>query len=619
LLATEKTNIKLPLVVLAVLLWGNSTIVAEDVPQSVTATWATFDPRVEPLDVHVIRTWFEEEIELQHVRYVVGTFRGKKTRVTAFFARPKDGNQLPGIVQVHGGGQRALTETVKFWASHGYAAIAVNWGEHPIGETGALNTDWAGIAAGFYDPKHHNDVSPGKTTLYDHPYPWNSSWLLYSAAARRAITFLENRPDINRHRIGVTGHSMGGRITVLTAIDPRVKAASPSVGGSGYLYEDIRGIPRSARRMMADVDLYNRTIDCKSYWPSIRCPLLFLGATNDFNSPIEKVIDGFRTLPEANGALAFAPHKNHRFTTDTYAARVRWFQTHLKDAFQFPKLASSQLVLKTSDGIPRFRVQPDVSIPYKIKAVAIYYGFARDPRTRFWRAADVTKVDASYEALCPVMELDEPLFAFANITYDTGETLQMPRGYEPTALLTVASECRRAFPQQLQQAGVKANGQRQRLIDDFSAGWRDWSQVGVRHREHWNYTTHKINDPAFFGPRGAELVFDIETTVAGNTLAVVMETDKWRGYTRRKTEHYTALVTLPKVGKQNVRLATSSFVSPDGKPLVNYDRVSGLILTPGDKERPEAVKTHWQGKVPTFDNLRWEGGTFASRPKPYLP
>jgi len=115
------------------------------------------------------------------------------------------------------------------------------------------------------------------------------------------------------------------------------------------------------------------------------------------------------------------------------------------------------------------------------------------------------------------------------------------------------------------------------------------------------------------------LVFDIETTVAGNTLAVVMETDKWRGYTRRKTEHYTALVTLPKVGKQNVRLATSSFVSPDGKPLVNYDRVSGLILTPGDKERPEAVKTHWQGKVPTFDNLRWEGGTFASRPKPYLP
>ena len=606
------------LLFLTILFLGN-TVVAQDVPQNVTATWAAFDPRAEPLEVEVLRTWSEDDIKLQHVRYVVGTFRGKKTRVAAFFARPKDGKQLPGIVQVHGGGQRALTETVKFWASHGYAAIAVNWGEHPIGETGALNTDWMGIAAGFHDPKHHNDVSSGKGTLYDTPHPWNSSWLLYAAAARRAITFLERRPNVDGDRIGITGHSMGGRITVLTAIDPRVKAASPSVGGSGSLYEDIRGVPRSARRMMADVHLYKRTIDCKSYWPLIRCPLLFLGATNDFNSPMEKVIDGFQSLPQPGGALAFAPHKNHRFTADTYAARVRWFQSHLKHDFQFPELATSQLVLKTSDGIPRFRVQPDVSVPYKLKSVAIYYGFARDPRTRFWRAADVAKVDGSYEALCPVMELDEPLFAFANITYDTGKTLQMPRGFEPTSLLTVASEVRQAFPQQMQQSGVKANGQRQRLIDDFSAGWRDWSQVGVRHREHWNYTTHKINDPAFFGPRGADLVFDIETTAAGDTLAVVMETDKWRGYTRRKTEHYTALVTLPKVGKQTVRLATTSFVSPDGKPLANYDRVSGLILTPGDKEKPETVKSHWQGTVPTFANLRWERGTFDPRPKPYLP
>ena len=42
---------------------------------------------------------------------------------------------------------------------------------------------------------------------------------------------------------------MGGRSTVLTAIDPRVKAAAPSVGGSGFLYQDMWGLPGSARRM----------------------------------------------------------------------------------------------------------------------------------------------------------------------------------------------------------------------------------------------------------------------------------------------------------------------------------------------------------------------------------
>lgn len=588
------------------------------VPQTVEETWADFDPKAEPMQVEVIRESTDGGIILRHLRYLVGTFGEKQTRVAAFYAFPSGGANLPGIIQVHGGGQRASADAVEYWASQGYAAISVNWGELPIGEAGSPNTDWAGIPAGFLDPKHHNEVAPAEGTLHDVPHPWNSSWSLYSAAVRRAITFLQEQPEVDGEKIGLTGHSMGGRLTVLSAIDPRIKAATPSVGGSGYLYSDIAGIPGSARRMEADLELYNSTLDGRNYWPLIRCPVLFLGATNDFNSPMELVVRAISTLPHSDKALSFTPHMNHRFTSDNYAARVRWFDTHLKGNFEFPKMATSQLLLQTPDGIPRFKVQPDLTTSHPLHSVSIYYGYARDPRNRFWRSAEVVQEGNHYIASCPVMDLGEPLFVFANLTYDTGSALSLPRGYRETALLTVTSLCRRAFPHQLAESGVKAKGERQRLIDDFSSGWRDWSRTGGDHRAHWSFETHKLNDPAWVGPRNASLSFGVETTQPGETLAVILETDKWRIYSGRKTRQYIALVKLDEPERHEVELSVDQFVTPEGEKLEHYDWVTSLILTPGQKILPEVVPTEWKSKVPTFSNLRWIGGEFAERPKPYL-
>ncbi|MCP4849187.1 MAG: hypothetical protein GY899_14695 [Verrucomicrobiaceae bacterium] len=590
-----------------------------DAPKTVEETWALFDPRADPLETELIREWSEGEIVLRYLRYVVGTFGGKKMKVAAFHAFPEGGRNLPGIVQLHGGGQRARSEVARYWASQGYAAVAVNWGEYPVTDAqDDPGTDWAGIAAGFELPKHHNGVTPGEATLHGNVHPWNSSWILYSAAARRAITLLERQEQVDGERIGLSGHSMGGRLTVLTAIDPRVRAACPSVGGSGYLYEDIRGIPASGRHMAEDIEYYKATLGSARYWPLIKCPLLFLGATNDFNSPMEKVLRAFRTLPQPNGALSFTPHMNHRFTADCYAARVRWFQSQLKGNFRFPKTPESRLILKTADGIPLFSVIADPDSGHGLKKVAVYYGFERDPRVRFWRSAGVVRDGNNYLAQCPVMDPNEPLFVFANLTYDTGEQLDLPRGYRDTSLLTVSSEQSQATPQELSASGVRPTGERQRIIDDFSRGWGDWSLVSPDNAHHFSFKTHKLNDPAFFGPRGAELVFEIETTEPGNTLAVVMETDQWRGYTGRKTNHYVALIKLAKSGSQTVRIAPGSFTSSDGLALANYNYVTGLIVTPGNKERPGMVKGQWQGKVPILDNLRWEGGRFSPRPRPYL-
>ena len=216
------------------------------------------------------------------------------------------------------------------------------------------------------------------------------------------------------------------------------------------------------------------------------------------------------------------------------------------------------------------------------------------------------------------MDLGEPLFAFANVTYDTGEKIDMPPGYLDNSLLTLTSDCRIVYPEHLVAANVKPTGQRKRLIEDFANGWQDWSLVGVNHGAHWNYETHKVNDPAFVGPRGASLAFEIETTGPNETLAVIMDVDRWRGYTGRKPRRFTALIELETAGAHSITIPCNNFITEDGEALENYDFVTSLILTPAQKERPKEFKAEWKSDVPVFKNIRWEGGEFADRPRPYL-
>ena len=94
--------------------------------------------------------------------------------------------------------------------------------------------------------------------------PRNGNWYLLAYAGRRAITFLERQPEVDPAKIGFTGYSMGGNITSMAAIDPRLKAVIPMVGGTGFINEDFPGLPDTSRaRSFKNVDLYDRTIDAQ--------------------------------------------------------------------------------------------------------------------------------------------------------------------------------------------------------------------------------------------------------------------------------------------------------------------------------------------------------------------
>ena len=96
-------------------------------PQSREELWAGIDMRAEPLDVEVLKEWEEDGVVLKVLRYRVGVFKGQKAMMAAVYGYPKGGSKLPGLVQIHGGGQFAQYEQVVANAKRGYATISIAW------------------------------------------------------------------------------------------------------------------------------------------------------------------------------------------------------------------------------------------------------------------------------------------------------------------------------------------------------------------------------------------------------------------------------------------------------------------------------------------------------------
>ena len=586
-------------------------------PQNVEQLWAGYDPRSEPLEVQVVREWQEDGLTLRYVLYSIGTFKGQPAKMAAFYGFPTDAKQLPAVMHMHGGGQRAFLRQVKRSAKRGYAALSVNWGGRPMedAQPDDPNTDWGAVDPTQNNVGGYSNLLPQDNTLDPFPSARNNNWFLLTVGCRRGLTFLEQQPEVDADRIGVFGHSMGGRLTGLVAgSDERVKAASPSVGGSGFLQTDLWGLPGSARRVKGDINLFQRTIAGQAYLKRVRCPILYLSATNDFNAPMDFVEKGMALVPHANKRTTYAPHLNHRFTRETEVARPLWFDSQLQDRFEFPQSPAADLILDSQTGTPVFRVTPDASLP--IERVDVYYGYERDPRNRFWADGRATERDGVWQAECPVFDLNEPLFAFANVYYRLSDGKRREGDPETFAL----SVGRAAYPKLLRDAGVTASEKPRRLIDDFSRGFHDWYTLNINNRHHWLISTRKLADPRWEAPRDAKLSMEIESTEPGNTLAVQLKTDSWRSYSGRKAETWTALVQLSKKGRHRIELSASSFKNPSGKTLEDWYGITELIFQAGQKSEHASSKDigPWSGDVPTFVELRWTGGEPVRRRKPFL-
>ena len=604
---------------------------AADVPQTLAELWAGFEPRKDPLEIEVLKEWEQGSVVCRLIRYQVGIFKGAPAKVAAFYAFPKGGTKLPALVELHGGGQSASLNSVVTYAQRGYAGISLNWGGNKLNFGGSQmsydgpQTDWGKLDA-THPPQRNKAnhfagaLTPDEFTLDPVESPRNSNWFLVLMAARRAITFLEQQPEVDATRIGAHGHSMGGKLTTnLAGIDKRIKAAVPSCGGSGDLLENETVVPGGSRTKRTALEL--ACISDNAYLPLITCPILWLSPTNDFHGHLDNMAWNWRNLPDARTRFSIAPHLNHRHTGEHALTEYLWFEEHLKGAaFRMPRTPAAVLELKTGDGVPQFTVTPDDSQP--VLRVDIYYSLDPHALTRFWRDAKAVKAGRQWKAQCPVMNLDLPIFAYANVVYETPaqyRTGPQQAGQENSDTFAISSRVLSAGPAQLQAAKVKATDKPDRLIDDGTRGWHDWYRLNWGHPPLWTATTRKLKDAKWRGPDGATLHFEIKCQT-DNQLVLTFNCNAWGAMIPGKPAvDYTAVKALKgSPDWQTVSVGLNELVATDPKvtaPLANWQSVTEFSLSPSGTtvragQKVKADGPPWRGPR-EIRNLHWEGGAYS--------
>jgi len=578
------------------------------VPTTVRELVADFDPRVEPLRATIVREWEKDGIVFRYVTFDIGTFKSVNARMAAFYAFPKGAKNAAALLHLHGGGQRAFLHEVEFFARRGYPCLSINWGGREMegARPGDPNTDWGAV-----DPTQNNvpgyfNMKPGDKYLDPVDSPRNNNWYLLTLGARRGLTFLEQQPEVDPEKLGVYGHSMGGNLTVYVAgTDNRVKAAVPSVGGSGFRTRPWPLLPQYRPQIPnGDVTLFEATLAFESYAPRITAPLLWLGATNDFHGIMD---DTYRTgalIPHDNVRYAFTPHMNHRFTPEFAVTRPLWFDQSLKGTFSFPKTPETRLTLKTADHVPELEVKPDTSL--EVAEVHIYYSVDPDPRARFWRSAETKpSADSTWTATLPVMRLDQPLFAFANVVYN-----MQPSDSEPHARRTerfaLSSLLHTAASHELVASGVSATDSADPVIEDFTHGWRDWYTLSIDNPHHWEFSTRKLTDPKWRGRDGLQLNVTIETEQP-NELVIVLTENFFRQYRGKQQEFATLIKLNGGPAPQSISLEPEDFRTLDGEVLSSWQNIDLLsIRAYYEKSAKQVGSRTWAGPQPVFRKLSWQ-------------
>ena len=213
-------------------------------------------------------------------------------RIAGWYAVPKERDGLlPGLLQVPG--YNMEPPIPKNWAKNGYATFSV-------APRGKLRSN-----------RQFNPGYPGLLT-YGMVDRNTYSYRGFYMDACRGVEFLLGRDEVNSNRIGVTGHSQGGGLTVSTAaLRPEIKAAAagaPYLCGymdaieltDAYPYQEITDYLRAYPGSRDQVEETLAYFDGINLAHRINCPMIVSVGLQDSTCPPETGFAMFNAIASAD-------------------------------------------------------------------------------------------------------------------------------------------------------------------------------------------------------------------------------------------------------------------------------------------------------------------------------
>lgn len=572
---------------------------ADNVPQNVVDLWKDVDARKDALETKVVKEWRENGMVCRYVIFKVGTFKGADSRIAAFYTFPEGAKKAPAFVWAHGGGQRADRERGRYFAKQGYATVDINWGGREMVEGIKENTDWGNVDPSqgpqFYPKAFRagkSNLLPDEHTIDSVVSPRNGNWFLLTYAGRRAITFLEQQTEVDPEKIGFTGYSMGGNITSYVAIDSRLKAVVPMVGGTGFISSEFPGITHnrpSAAPYSGHAELFANTMESQSYYPLVKVPVLVLTASDDFHGIVERAYTCMDLLPHKDWRVSLKMHYSHNLGSEQWIMINQWFDKYLKgEPINIPKTAESSLALKPETHAAVFTVKPDQ--PGQLKALDIYYSYDPNPQSRFWKlASSVQHEGDTWSANLP-LHSGLPLFIFANCTYPLGTERESFDGR--TSTYTITSREQVHLPTEWKLENLKSLATSDEFLPSFERGWGDSPISGV--------ITYKFRDPEMRLP-GKDRALGLTLTGVTESYGVRFRITKNHYLTDVKAppQDYVANVLI-KPGDTKVVFGLADFLDSKKQTMPDWSNVSTLRLEFIQKGKSIPLKGN-----PMLQSLEW--------------
>ena len=561
---------------------------ADDVPRNVVDLWEDYDARKEGLEVRIVKEWKADGVVTRYVTFKVGTFKGSDARIAAYYSFPDNGRKHAAFVWSHGGGQRADRNRGIYFAKQGFATVDINWLGRPLEDGIEINTDWGTVdptqGPRFYQKALRKgwkrNLQPDEHSIDPVVSPRNSNWFLLTVAARRAITFLERQPEVDANRIGFTGFSMGGMITALTAIDSRLKAVAPFVGGTGFKYVDFPGgISGSSIRVhFQDLELYKSTMDASVYWPLVKCPVVFISSSNDFHSTYERIYQSMALLSHEHWRVTANVHHNHGPGPEQWAVLNLWFNQHLKGVEQNIPItppSTSEITGKTA----RFTVTP--ANQERLAGTEIYYSHDPNSRTRFWIRAEAQRSGKSWTTDLQIHD-QLPLYVFATCRYRLPRQMTLERGETSTFALNSLEQT--IVPKNINLKALAQLEKPDAVFEDFKNGVQDWSS-----RDGRTIRTYKFQNPELDRSNNRQLALTIDPQ--GRRLALRLNADSKFLGRENNLGSYTFARRLQGEGPQTIRISRDQFKGVKGtkdKPL-EWSKISTFDVTIIDEAKREKL------------------------------
>ena len=340
-------------------------------------------------------SWAENTNGVRQVYYPGENYKGKPTKVFAYYGKPEGQGPFPAVLLVHGGGGKAFSDWVKHWNNRGYCALAMDLAGN--GPKGRLPEGGPGQG----DEEKFQDFTPDNL---------KDMWTYHAVAAvLRGHTMIASFPEVDRNKVAVTGISWGGYLTcIIAGLDDRLKVAVP-VYGCGYLHENSVWKENRLDKMdAARKEMWVRNFDPSSYLPNVACPIMFINGTNDFAYPLDSykkcydLVKGEKTL----SVKVRMPH-GHIWTfkeVDTF------IDAYLKAQKPLAKVDS----LQTKDGTASVKFQPTVPV----KKAMLHYATNEGPwQKRLWESIPASISDNVATAKLPT---DKPIVYYISVIDERG-------------------------------------------------------------------------------------------------------------------------------------------------------------------------------------------------------